>query len=141
MAHDLHPEYLSTKYALEREELEPVGVQHHHAHLAACLAEHGERGPAVGAIYDGTGYGTDGTIWGGELLVGDLAGFERAGHLLPVRMPGGERAIREPWRMACAWLQRPVARTPAAPAIARAIDAGARWRAVAELARSGRPRR
>jgi hydrogenase maturation protein HypF len=104
VAHDLHPEYLASKYAVAREGVELIGVQHHHAHLAACLAEHGERGSAVGAIFDGTGYGTDGTVWGGELLVGDLAGFRRAGHLLPVRLPGGERAIREPWRVACAWL-------------------------------------
>ena len=79
-------------------------MQHHHAHLAAVLAEHGERGPAVGAIYDGTGYGTDGTVWGGELLAGDLEGFARDGALWPVRMPGGDRAVRQPWRMACAWL-------------------------------------
>ena len=114
VVHDLHPEYLSTKYALELEEAGTEGrssvvsscvaVQHHHAHLAACLAEHGVQGIAVGAIFDGTGYGSDGTVWGGELLVGDLAGFRRAGALRPVRLPGGERAIREPWRMACAWL-------------------------------------
>ncbi len=102
--HDLHPEYLSTKYALAREDVDTIGVQHHHAHLAACLAEHGEHGTAVGAIYDGAGYGLDGTIWGGEILVGDLAEFRRAGSLLEVPLPGGERAIREPWRMACAWL-------------------------------------
>ncbi|MGZ4174264.1 MAG: carbamoyltransferase HypF, partial [Solirubrobacteraceae bacterium] len=117
VAHDLHPEYLSTKYALEYEGVELVGVQHHHAHLAACLAEHGEPGPAVGAIFDGTGYGTDGTVWGGEILYGGLQGFERIGSLVPVRMPGGERAIREPWRMACAWLSaagQPAARVPGA---------------------------
>jgi hydrogenase maturation protein HypF len=104
VAHDLHPEYLSTKHAMEREGVELVGVQHHHAHLAACLAEHGAADPAVGAIYDGTGYGPDGTIWGGEILVGDLTRFDRAGMLFPVRLPGGAAAVREPWRMACAWL-------------------------------------
>ena len=129
VAHDLHPEYLSTKYALERDGVEPLGVQHHHAHLAACLAEHGERGPAVGAIFDGTGYGTDGTVWGGELLFGDLAGFERDGHLWPVRMPGGEAAIREPWRMACAWLEE--------ADVEQGHDEPAAWSQVRALARSG----
>jgi hydrogenase maturation protein HypF len=105
VAHDLHPDYLSTRYALEREGLRGVGVQHHHAHLAACLAEHGEAGPALGAIFDGTGFGLDGTVWGGEFLLGDLVDFERAAHLRPVPLPGGAAAIREPWRMACAWLR------------------------------------
>ena len=104
VVHDLHPEYLSTKYALEREDVELLGVQHHHAHLAAALAEHEERGQAVGAIFDGTGYGGDGTIWGGELLVGDFAGYQRAGHLLAVRMPGGAAgrapAVADGMRMA-----------------------------------------
>jgi hydrogenase maturation protein HypF len=103
VAHDLHPDYLSTSYALEREGVALVGVQHHHAHLAAVLAEHGETGPAAGAIFDGAGLGTDGTVWGGEILVGDLRGFERVAHLQPVRLPGGDRAAREPWRMAIAW--------------------------------------
>jgi hydrogenase maturation protein HypF len=103
VAHDLHPDYLSTAYALALEGVEHVGVQHHHAHLAACLAEHGRTERAVGAIFDGAGYGTDGSVWGGELLVGDLRGFERVGHLLPVRLPGGDAAVREPWRMAVAW--------------------------------------
>ena len=106
VVHDLHPEYLSTKYALEleREGIELVGVQHHHAHVAACLADNGEPGPVIGVGFDGLGYGTDGTIWGGELLVCDLAGFGRAGHLEQVPLPGGAAAIREPWRMAVAWL-------------------------------------
>ena len=123
VAHDLHPEYLSTKYALDLD-LPAIGVQHHHAHLAACLAEHGvQRG--AGAIYDGTGYGTDGTVWGGELLRGDLTGFERLGHLWPVRMPGGEAAIREPWRMACAWL------------LEIGHDVPEEWSRVAQLVRTG----
>ncbi len=116
VAHDLHPEYLSTKYALERDDLEPIGVQHHHAHLAACLAEHGLEGPAIGVIFDGTGYGTDGTVWGGELLCGGLSAFRRVGMLLPVRLPGGERAIRQPWRMACAWLNAAGGAAPELPA-------------------------
>ena len=106
VAHDLHPDYLSTKHALELDRVRTIGVQHHHAHLAACLAEHGESGPALGAIFDGSGYGPDGTVWGGELLVGDLEDFERVGLLFPVRLPGGDAAVRQPWRMACAWLER-----------------------------------
>ncbi len=108
VAHDLHPEYLSTKYAVELEEaaghLALTGVQHHHAHVASCLADNGEAGPVIGVAFDGLGWGTDGTVWGGEILVADLAGFERVGHLETVAMPGGAAAIREPWRMAAAWL-------------------------------------
>ncbi|RDI75852.1 hypF: carbamoyltransferase HypF [Gaiella occulta] len=104
IAHDLHPEYLSTKWALDQD-LETVGIQHHHAHAAACLGEHGERGPALALVFDGTGYGTDGTLWGGELLRCDLVTFERLAHLEPVPLPGGEAAIREPWRMAASYLE------------------------------------
>jgi hydrogenase maturation protein HypF len=104
VAHDEHPDYLSTRYALAREGVESVAVQHHHAHLAACLAEHGVAGRAAGAIYDGSGYGRDGSVWGGEILVGDLRDFERRGHLWPVRLPGGDRAVEQPWRMAVSWL-------------------------------------
>ncbi|MDQ4049788.1 MAG: carbamoyltransferase HypF [Actinomycetota bacterium] len=136
VAHDLHPQYLSTAYANDREGVELLGVQHHHAHLAACLAEHGSEGPALGAIFDGTGYGTDGTIWGGELLVGGLSEFTRAGRLLPVPMPGGEAAIREPWRMACSWLLA-AGRADQAPQALRDRVDPARWRAVAGLARGG----
>jgi hydrogenase maturation protein HypF len=132
VAHDLHPDYLSTSYALAREGVEHVGVQHHHAHLAACLAEHGEPGPAVAAIFDGGGLGADGTAWGGEILVGDLRGFERCGHLWPVPLPGGDAAVREPWRMACAW--RMAAGGDARPL--RGVDPE-RWRAVARLAETG----
>jgi hydrogenase maturation protein HypF len=104
IAHDLHPEYLATKWALEQEG-ELVGVQHHHAHAAGCLAEHGEVGPALAVVFDGTGYGTDGTLWGGEILRCDLREFERVAHLEPVPLPGGEAAIREPWRMAAIHLE------------------------------------
>ena len=104
VAHDLHPEYLATKWALEQG-TELVGVQHHHAHAAACLAEHGETGPALALVFDGTGYGTDGTLWGGELLRCDLRSFERLAHLDPVPLPGGEAAIREPWRIAAVCLE------------------------------------
>jgi hydrogenase maturation protein HypF len=103
VAYDLHPEYLSSKYALGLD-LPNRGVQHHHAHIASCLADNGAEGPVIGVAFDGTGYGTDGTIWGGEFLVADLAGFERAGHLDPVPMPGGAAAIKQPWRMAATYL-------------------------------------
>jgi len=138
VAHDLHPDYLSTRYALARAGVEWVAVQHHHAHLAACLAEHGETAPAVGAIFDGAGLGDDGTIWGGEILVGDLGGFARAGHLAPVRLPGGDAAARQPWRMACAWLQAAGGgEEPDVPAALAARVAPERWRAVAGLVRTG----
>ena len=105
IAHDLHPEYLATKWALDQD-AKLVGVQHHHAHAAACLAEHGEVGSALALVFDGTGYGTDGTLWGGELLRCDLASFERVAHLEPIPLPGGEAAIREPWRMAASYLEQ-----------------------------------
>jgi hydrogenase maturation protein HypF len=104
VAHDLHPDYLSTRWATEQA-ADLIGVQHHHAHAAACLAEHGEEGPALALVFDGTGYGTDGTIWGGELLRCDLESFERLAHLEPIPLPGGDAAIREPWRTACSYLE------------------------------------
>jgi hydrogenase maturation protein HypF len=136
VAHDLHPEYLSTKYALELDGVELEGVQHHHAHVAACLADNGEPGPVIGVAFDGLGYGADGTIWGGELLVADLEGFRRAGHLEPVPMPGGPAAIREPWRMAAAWLDAAFAgQVPERLEVtARNRD---RWERVVALGRSG----
>jgi hydrogenase maturation protein HypF len=110
VAHDLHPDYLATRWALGQD-AERVAVQHHHAHAAACLAEHGQEGPALAVVLDGTGYGPDGTLWGGELLRCDLSGYQRVAHLEPVPLPGGEAAIRQPWRSAAAYLeaaQRPV---------------------------------
>ncbi len=137
VAHDLHPEYLSTKYALEREDIALVGVQHHHAHMAACLAEHGERGPAVAAIFDGAGYGLDETVWGGEILFGDLQEFQRVGSLRSVALPGGEQAIRQPWRMACAWLQTATGEEPLVPPSLSERVPRRLWRQVARLALSG----
>ncbi|GAA5164027.1 carbamoyltransferase HypF [Pseudonocardia eucalypti] len=105
VAHDLHPEYLSTKYALELPGVRLVGVQHHHAHLAACLADNRATGPVIGLACDGLGYGTDGTLWGGELMEVSITGFRRLAHLETVPLPGGATAIRQPWRMAAAWLR------------------------------------
>ncbi len=103
VAHDLHPDYLSTKWALASG-LPAIAVQHHHAHLASCLAENGVDGPALGVTWDGTGFGADGTVWGGEFLLGDASGFTRVAHLKPFRLPGGEAAVREPRRSAAGLL-------------------------------------
>ncbi|HYH04778.1 MAG TPA: carbamoyltransferase HypF, partial [Bacillota bacterium] len=100
---DLHPEYRSRQYAATLD-LPLVTVQHHHAHILSCMAEHRLTGPVLGVAFDGTGFGTDGTIWGGEFLVADYTGFTRAAALRPVGMPGGERVVREPWRMALSYL-------------------------------------
>jgi len=160
VAHDLHPDYLSTTYAAGLSGVDLTAVQHHHAHIASCLADNGADGPVIGVAFDGTGYGADGTIWGGEFLVADLAGFERAGHLSPVPMPGGSAAIRQPWRMAAAYLDAaapgfPAGLVPAGVAPAGLVPAGlvsaglapagldvarrneADWDAVIQLARRG----
>ncbi|GHH78995.1 carbamoyltransferase HypF [Streptomyces sulfonofaciens] len=104
VAHDLHPDFHSTRYARSCPDMEQVPVQHHHAHMASCMADNGLDRPVIGVIFDGTGYGSDGTIWGGEFLIGDYRGFERAGHLGRFRLPGGDRAVREPARVAIALL-------------------------------------
>lgn len=104
VAHDLHPLYLSTRFALECDDREKIGVQHHHAHIASCMAENRLQGKVIGVAFDGTGYGADGQIWGGEFLVTDFAGFERRAHLRYVALPGGDTAIREPWRLALSYL-------------------------------------
>jgi hydrogenase maturation protein HypF len=105
VAYDLHPEYLSTKWALAKQGVRLIGVQHHFAHIVSCLAENQVRGPVIGLSLDGTGYGTDGRIWGGEVLVADLGGFHRAGHFRYLPLPGGAKAIKEPWRMAVSYLR------------------------------------
>ena len=107
IACDMHPEYLATKYAIETAKhrgLPLITVQHHHAHIASCLIDNGAEGPAIGVALDGTGYGTDGTIWGGEFMVADCAGFKRAGHLEYVPLLGGEAAIKNPYRMALSYI-------------------------------------
>ncbi|HXV20539.1 MAG TPA: carbamoyltransferase HypF, partial [Desulfuromonadales bacterium] len=104
VAHDLHPDYHSTRYAEGIAGVRRVAVQHHHAHLASCLAEHGVAGEAIGVIFDGIGYGADGRIWGGEFLVGDYRGYRRVGHFAYLPMPGGDAATREPFRMALSCL-------------------------------------
>jgi len=114
IVHDLHPDYASTNYARERAaagQLPLLAVQHHHAHVASCMAEHGLDEPVIGVSFDGTGYGNDGAIWGGEFLVADYTRFDRAAHLRLVGLPGGDSAVREPWRMAASQL----------------VDAGRSW--------------
>jgi hydrogenase maturation protein HypF len=139
IAHDMHPGYLSTRFALAQDELPTVAVQHHHAHMAACMCENGLNEPVIGVVFDGTGYGTDGNVWGGEFLVGDYVGFERAAHLAYFRLPGGDKAVEEPWRVALALLRQaghdldaveaPVVRNRTAEerrVIGRMIDTGLR---------------
>jgi hydrogenase maturation protein HypF len=138
VAHDLHPEYLSTKYArnlAEVEDIRLVGVQHHHAHIVSCLADNRETGPVIGVAFDGLGYGGDGTMWGGEFLVADLTGFDRAGHLATVPMPGGATAIRQPWRMAAAYLDAAGDDTADGLDVVRRNEAA--WADVVAVARTG----
>ena len=109
VAHDLHPGLMSTQYALESTDIrgiETIGIQHHHAHAVACMAENGLDREAIAITLDGTGLGTDGTIWGGEILISTLSSFTRAAHLSPIGMPGGDAAVREPWRMTAALLYK-----------------------------------
>jgi hydrogenase maturation protein HypF len=104
VAHDLHPSYLSTQLAKKMPADRHIGVQHHHAHIAGCMAEHGLKGPVIGIAWDGTGYGPEGTIWGGEFLIADYVGFERYAHLRNVWLAGGDAAVRQPWRLCCSYL-------------------------------------
>ncbi len=136
VAHDLHPEYLSTKYALSLPDVDLIGVQHHHAHIASCLADNEAAGPVIGVAFDGTGFGPDGTIWGGEFLLADLSTAERGGSLAGVPMPGGAAAIRQPWRMAAVYLD--AAFPGALPGgLAVAARNAASWADVLAMARRG----
>ncbi len=129
VAHDLHPGYLSTKWAKEWAEargLPLIGVQHHHAHIAACMAEHGLAGPVIGMALDGTGYGMDGRIWGGEVLICRDDGFGRFAHLEYVPMPGGDAAVKQPWRMAYAHLRAAGVNTEDAAKLSGASEQEAR---------------
>lgn len=104
--HDMHPQYFSTQWAKEQSDIQTIAVQHHHAHLAACMAENQLTESVIGIIMDGTGYGTDGTIWGGEILIGDYNNFERFAHFEPMPLPGGDAAIKSPWRTAVSYLHK-----------------------------------
>jgi hydrogenase maturation protein HypF len=106
IACDMHPDYFSTRYAKEQSELPVVQVQHHHAHIVSGMAENHLDGKVIGLAFDGTGYGPDGTLWGGEVLLADKTRFERAAHLEPLPLPGGAAAIKAPWRMAVSYLVR-----------------------------------
>ncbi|KPK22096.1 MAG: carbamoyltransferase HypF [Nitrospira bacterium SG8_3] len=106
MAHDLHPDYLSSKFGREQEEIPALAVQHHHAHIVSCLAENGVKAPVIGLALDGTGFGSDGEVWGGEILLADLNSFQRAAHLDYVSLPGGDAAAKFPWRMALSYLHK-----------------------------------
>lgn len=105
VAHDLHPDYLSTRYAMGLE-VPRLGVQHHFAHALSCMAEHGLEGPVLAVVMDGSGYGEDGAVWGGEFLEVTVRDYRRLGHLRYVPLPGGEKAIKEPWRMGAIYLHR-----------------------------------
>ncbi len=105
LAYDLHPMYLSTQWALRQENIKKIGIQHHYAHVASVMAEKGIKANTIGVSFDGTGYGIDGNLWGGEFLIADIKGFQRAGHFKNVPLPGGEAAVKEPWRLAISYIK------------------------------------
>lgn len=135
VAHDLHPDYGSTRFAAGRRDVEIVAVQHHHAHIASCMVDNGVLDAVIGVAFDGLGLGTDGTAWGGEVLIADLDGFDRIGHLRKVRMPGGDRAAEEPWRMAASYLDAMGSEHRAAIELRRRHEE--RWDTVTSMVRTG----
>lgn len=136
VAYDLHPGYLSTRFALEMGDVRKIGVQHHHAHIASCMAENGLRGKVIGVALDGTGYGTDGRIWGGEFLVCDYTAFERRAHFRYVPLAGGDAAVRQPWRSALSYLRDTFGtQVPAAMPLFRRVPVRVRLVAESMLAR------
>jgi hydrogenase maturation protein HypF len=127
LGYDLHPNYMATRYALERsqrEEIPAIGVQHHHAHIAACMAENGldSSRSVIGVSFDGTGYGDDGAIWGGEIFLCNYRGYERLYHLRYIPLPGGDRAVHQPWRLALVWLDRLGMEVETLPALPEAVS-------------------
>lgn len=137
LAYDLHPEYLSTKYSADRCDVETkIGVQHHHAHIASCMAENNADGEVIGVAMDGLGFGTDGNLWGGEFIVADYTDFERFAHLAYVPMPGGAAAIREPWRMAAVYLQRAFGSVDVGIGFSDRLD-NDRWRTLSSMISAG----
>jgi hydrogenase maturation protein HypF len=140
VAHDLHPDYLSTRYALayaRARQVPAIGVQHHVAHALSCMAEHGLAGPCLAVVMDGTGYGADGTVWGGEFLEVTGRAYTRCGHLRTIPLPGGDRAAKEPWRMAAVYLDRLYGRAEKVDIpFAKGLDP-ARWRLLREAMQAG----
>ncbi len=137
VAYDLHPDYMATQAARALQLPHAIGVQHHHAHIASVLAEHGVAGPVVGIAADGSGYGSDGAIWGCEVLLADLAGFTRLAHLAYLPLAGGEQAIRQPWRMAATYLAHTYGNTmPADIPFVRQLDQRA-WRVLTQMIERG----
>jgi hydrogenase maturation protein HypF len=137
IAHDLHPDYMSTKWALAQGGVELVGVQHHHAHIVSCMTDNLRTDPVIGLALDGTGYGADGAIWGGEVMVCSLGGYERAAHLRYVPMPGGAAAIREPWRMATVYLNEALGAQAQSLPIDFIARTGDRWGPILQMASTG----
>ena len=137
VAHDLHPEYLATKWALDQENVARVGVQHHHAHIASCLADNGREDRVIGLALDGAGWGDDDTIWGCEVLVCDARGYSRVAHLRRVPLPGGAAAIREPWRVAAAYLSEAFGRGAGGLDLDFVARTRARWPPLLRMVESG----